>query len=955
MPKHLISFGLAILVVSALHAAPDLQWHSTDTEHFTFVYRAEHRWAADHLVGFAEEVYSDVTTFFESTPDRVDVVVYGESDLANGYYSPAPPQHIGLYVAQPTLPFLGARTESWLRSLLVHELTHFVHANYDRGLFHILGSVFGRSLSGLSLGLVPLWTTEGLAINAETMLGPGGRGRDPFFEMKYKAPIVEDRLFSLDQAGYDSHLAPAGRYYVAGYFIWDYLLDEYGEQYVVELMNSFSRFPFFGIWGPVRWTTGQRMKQIYEEITANLVRDYADAARREPAARFSPDTRADYYLPTATEQGLYLYRTRPDRTPAIVSYDPDSGFESALLEMRLTDHASWSVTRDGWTIAFATVAQDTTFPDERAVYSDIYLFDVESGRITQLTSGGGFHQPAISPDGSYLVAVQRSEGFQRLVRIDLVDGDDNHSPRALLEIDAVRFYAPSVSPDGNRVVVAANQQGRQQIMLVEAVDGEYRLVETLSEGAPYFPTFEDTDTILYGHDRGGTLSVYRQRLATSAVELVATDRIGAYSALRVEEDLVFATYTSDGYTLRNTTAARPDSDSPDDLPTEATQPIREIEAPAPVTGTPYTPIPWPTFWLPAVGLAGPGISASGLGGGLQVYGADLLQRNEWQVSAVYFPALTQIDHSAAWNTNYGPLALSLLSQSRYSALRLTENDTIHAKLFQNSLYVRYALMAQHRLGLSRTLAVGAGAAHSLGYLAEQQFGISELSSSVVDLDAHEIVVGADLSASRTPLSSLRASHAPGALRADLSVVTPLLAPGFRAEALLAQLAGSANVGIAASDHVVDIAPTVNYATDIGIASPLHLRGFEKRTDHTASSALRGRYRLSVDYHTPHILVDLPLASGVGITGFGFTVFAEATGGYEFVPAAATIDRQIGLGGEFTTVVTYWQKIPITLGVATRIDPGNPGSFSVFDDVAIYVRSDFLESLPVIPQYLLPQK
>jgi hypothetical protein len=958
--------ALALLfVVASFAGATDHGWLSAKTEHFTFIYRPEHQSAVDELAAFAEDVYDDVCRLFGSTPAHVPVVLYGETDLANGYYSPAPPQHVGLYLPQPTLPFLGARSESWLRGLLVHELTHFVQANFDRGLFHLTGTLFGRTLTGLSLGLVPLWHTEGLAINTETVFTAGGRGRDPFFEMTYKAPVVEDRLFSLFQAGYESHLAPRGRYYTAGYFIWDYLQREFGQEYVVDLSTAVARFPLFGIWGPIRRTTGSRMRDLYDTIEADLIRRYADDARIDPARRLTPEVRSDYYLPTQTSRGLHLYRIRPDRPPAVVILDPESGTERAVLTMRLTDEASWSVTADGSVIAFATPEIDYSFPDEPAIRSNLHILDTDSGQITPLTAGGGYHQPAISPDGSFLVAVRRDEGYQRLVRFELGDHetaevrerggapDDHPREISLVEGDRIRFYTPTVSPDGATIAVAANQRGLQQIMLVDAARGNYTLLPHPEGGVPYFPSFADDDTLLYGSDRGGALALYRHSLANDEVVRVATDPVGAFAGELVGDRLLVSVYTADGYAVRTAVVPEGGEHSAAAVPVSAPRPLEEIDPPPAVTGASYTSFPSPAFWLPMPGLAGPGFDPSGLGVGALVYGADYLSRHAWQTSLVYFPALAQLDYAIAWQTTYGRTGFSVAADSAYSVFDAGEGERVHAKVLSHGGTLTRTFVSRYRLGVSSALAGRVGLTHSLVYLSPQRFPVTGALTGDVPLELNRFVAGADIFAARTPLSSQRASVAPGGLRGSLSVAVPFDAPSFSPGSLLTAFEGSANLGVGRSDHVVSFAPRITFSTNPAFASPVDLRGFASRTVH-AGEDRRGSFGLDVDYRAPRLLVDLPLAPSVGITAFGFGLFAETTGVYDPAPATVVFDPAIGLGAELTTVFTYLAPLPVTLGVAFRVEPTDPGAFSLLRDVTIYVESDLIESIPRLPQYLVPE-
>ncbi len=940
MRSLLISVALIAAVATPL-VASDLHWHSHSTKHFTFIYRAPHQAAVDELVSFADEVYAEVTRFFGSDAGHVPAVVFGETDLATGYYSPAPPQHIGLLVVQPSLPWVGAGTESWLRLLLVHELTHYVQANYDRGFFRGLGTMFGRSLSGLFLGVTPRWTTEGLAVNTETIYTGGGRGRNPFFEMLYKAPVVEDELFSLWQAGYDSHLAPHGRHYVAGYFIWNYLLDEYGAEIVPELFATFARFPLLGIRGPIRRTTGDRMSTIYRRIAADLMARYERERREEIAPRISPRVRSNYYLPVETERGLFLYRTRPDAAPAIVRFDPKTGVEQPVLRMPLTDHASWSVTADGRTLVFATVRIDGTFPDEQAVYSNLAVCDVDTGRTFELTSRGGYYQPAISPDGAYLVAVERVGGYQRLVRFDFGADADDPTPRSLLELDEGRFYTPIVSPNGKRIAVVANQRGIQQILVLDPFDGSYTRLPQPPEGFPYYPTFADDEVLLYGHDAGGALALYRHDLSSGETRLLARDRIAAYAGAIVGDELVFGSYTSDGYTLRS------GSPAPGALVETITAPAPEALAPpAPVTGTRYRPFPAPTFWLPALGLAGPGLHASGLGAGATVVGSDILHRNAWAVSAVYFPALTQADYSVLWSTHYGRVSLQAGANAWYQVSPVGDDDLVHTRTLRHSASISHLQHAEYRLGVASTAAVELHASHFLGLASETPFAFGGAVAPEVAIGAHRINVETRLTTIRTPLSSRRAFHIPWQRSFMVGLSTPLEAPAFEPQALVARTHARLNVGLGSSDHVVSLAPAASYATTLATVEPFGLRGFGSQAEHPATGRLRGRYRLAVEYHTPHLLVDLPVLPSVGITGLGLSLFAEGIGGYDVLPARHSVNPTVGVGMELTAVITYWTALPFTLGVAARVQPERIEAFSFPDDLAVYLRADLVDLVPL---------
>lgn len=185
-------------------------WEILETEHFRFIFEPENEPEALEIITFAEEIYDQVTGFLEHKPDKIDVFLNGRYETANGLFSPVAP-HIELYITSPTNYFHGSKTEHWLKYLLTHELTHYVHLTSDEGFLNVLAAIFGSSMELPYTVFSHQWMSEGITTNLETLFTNGGRGRNPLFEIYYKAPIVEGTMFSFDQSHYTTMLPPYGR------------------------------------------------------------------------------------------------------------------------------------------------------------------------------------------------------------------------------------------------------------------------------------------------------------------------------------------------------------------------------------------------------------------------------------------------------------------------------------------------------------------------------------------------------------------------------------------------------------------------------------------------------------------------------------------------------------------------------------------------------------------------
>ncbi|TFG63336.1 MAG: hypothetical protein E4H36_05860, partial [Spirochaetales bacterium] len=587
----------------------------TETEHFLFIYEEKDTDAVRELVTFAENVYTRVTAYFGYHPERVYVIVNGRTDDANGSYSPMP-SRLELYISSPSAPLMGTRTANWLEILFTHEFTHWVHLTYGPGFYGSLARVFGE-LSTAPLGFhIPGWMTEGIAINIETMFTEGGRGRNPFFEIYYKAPVMEGNLFSLWQAAYGSIYPPRGRVWVAGYMIVHYMMETYGENVFAEINHEYAEFPLFGAWSAIHKITGKRMKDIFADMKLFYEDRFAACREIPDGRRITPPGYGNYYLPLAADKGLIAYRSTLKSPPALVLLDPATNGENKLLDVYLFDEYSYTADSAGNTVVFAASETDYASPAGRDSISDLYLFDTASGRVRRLTKGAHLRHPAMSPDGSALAAVQMTGSYSRLVLVDPESGV--LSP--LYEQDQASMFTPAFSPDGNRLAFVMNLRGMQDIYLLQPGPGAggpetagARPVTGTDYAGDYVPRWADNGTILFCSDRSGSLELYTVKTGgmeageqEEAVPLLQ-DPVAAMGGIMYGGDIIYSSYTSRGFTLKAKPFSR-GSTAPAGKP-----PAGGNETPPPVRAWKdiesvkrYIDFPRPVLWVPvpAVTYAG---------------------------------------------------------------------------------------------------------------------------------------------------------------------------------------------------------------------------------------------------------------------------------------------------------------------------------------------------------------
>ena len=938
---------LLALFMAAPASAQAARWEQAETEHFLFIYEPRDRASADELLDFCEEVYTQVTGFLGAYPAKVPCILRGRQDDANGV-TQSFPSRIDLYLAAPTDHFLGARTESWLRALLVHELTHFVHQSMDTGFFHALSRVFGQGVSSYSFEFLPLWMIEGPAVKAETLFTSGGRGRNPLFEILTSAPIEEGNLFSLAQAGYSSAFPPAGRKYAAGYALVDHLLAAYGEDAFTRIMAAYLAFPFFGPWAAIRKVTGKDAEAVFADMREALASKDAAVGPARGGSLVTPERIGDWTRPQATANGLYVYRRDPWSFPAIVRWDPATGTERVLLKVDLLDPFSFTATADGRTVYLSSLSTDRTRPAEEETIADLFSLDVGTDTARQLTRGAHIWHPAVSPDGSSLVAVQGSGSYTRLVSVDTGTG----AMRVLFSRAGANVYTPVFSPDGRKLAFVFNLRGFQDVYAADfdaLGEGSVPLEDprsavadvNVSAAAPvlgpdpfgeYFPAFLDDRQLLFCSDRSGRLALYRADLENGERALLQEDPVAAVSGTRDGDSLVYSSYGSRGWSLKESALSDLRATPIDTLAGSGAYPPAPGLTGGRMPAKPYIDWPTPFMWLPNLALSqvGPGAADFAAGAGAAVFGGSLLGSARWSADAEWLIGYDQPIAGISGSTFFGPLGIEASSRLDYRYAGYWVESLSSGLTFTFTLFDRSLLDSE------RSLSVSGGIAHSVELGAYAPFTFAEsLGAPAAAWDArfalHAGVKG------NWHLTGGRIDFAPTAgIDASLHATVALPVLSLAAPETRLNLFTALNLPSPFAHHAVKLGLKAAYNIDGRLArftgSDPMPRGFSvARFRSLPGGALAG-----LDYLAPIALLDQPLLFGWALTGAALGIHAEGIFDFGLAPAAFSPAPLVFLGGEVTVrLACGGLSIPLGIGLAAAVSTSAPSTFDPAADLRPY--------------------
>lgn len=572
MKKLMWGFVLCVLIFSGAWAdtAPKFSgWKQAETEHFTFVYEAASKEAAEAYAKIADEAWNKVAEVYSLPQDKITVYVTGRTNTINAYTYFAP-LSIGMFTTPFVIPDFTYR-DDWVKYVFTHELIHAANASFE-GRENVAASIFGSFFRNIDIQSINGWELEGLTTVLETELSDAGRGRSPYFELMYKAPAMEGCLLSYDEIGLEEE-PPSGQIYVYGYLMMRSLADRWGMNTLADIERN---RPLFGnLEDSVLEVTGQKAQDIWRDVKIALTKRYAQE-RSIPEGKIISPRDSSYYKPAVIlEDGTIIaLRNSGSSTdvvllnPALASgeaaFDLLKGADSEVKETVLFSAGvpdEYSVTADGSGKVYAVLPlqRGDRAPGLETEYQ-IFSWDKENG-LKQLTEGSSFFQPSVSRDGSTLVALEQKGLHMRLVRVDTATGEVT----PLLEDENYDFAMPSVSADGSRIALIRVGGGRGAIATLDmnkaagispALNASVLTVVANGDGLitdPSYPSWNADGTLTYCSNDRGRLEVYevRQNEAGSFVSApVVSDPVGALWTWKTDRGIYYGSYAGSGYVIK---------------------------------------------------------------------------------------------------------------------------------------------------------------------------------------------------------------------------------------------------------------------------------------------------------------------------------------------------------------------------------------------------------------------
>ncbi|MBQ6254395.1 MAG: hypothetical protein IJK05_07090 [Bacteroidales bacterium] len=517
------------------------RWSRMDTESFTIIYpsgedslaRVYGSWLEKAKVAVSWSSGMRIGEYYKS---RTPVTLHSFFPVPNASVTWAPKRMDIYTIPDPYSP----TPESWERLLAIHEGRHVSQMQAGAGgrnkvMRFFVGELFAGAVAGIYPGPTLL---EGDAVVAETALTESGRGRQASF-LSYMAPAFDSgdwRDYWRWSLGSEKYYTPD--HYRAGYMLISGMRVFFDDPLFTE--EYFSRVKGrggFNLLGKtVRQASGMSLKKSFREIEERYHAIWTEeAASRGP---FMPSERVSLtpwrhtsYSGTVADQNGVLWSVRSGltRPVSLVRMSP-SGEESRV---RSFGSRTGSLNLDS---AGGRIWWSETLPDVRwslAGTSRIrYIETSDPSRVRDLTRKGNYFNPAPSPDGKYVCAVEYpSQGGSRLV---VMDSGDGTVTRVIQAPDSLQFTEPAWV--GNRLFAAGLSRRGMGIYSVSPVKAllEPRPVE-MSTLRPY-----KDEGLTFVCDRTGVNEMYLLDVDSGVLRQVTETRYGISSpSFNIAADTLF--------------------------------------------------------------------------------------------------------------------------------------------------------------------------------------------------------------------------------------------------------------------------------------------------------------------------------------------------------------------------------------------------------------------------------
>jgi hypothetical protein len=525
-----------------------VKWRQIEHGGFKIIYPSNIEKDAQRMANTFARIYPTVGSSLGQQKTLIPVVLQNQGTTSNGFVQLAPKKS-QFYTISPQ----QFDSQDWLNNLAVHELRHVAQFSKITGT---TGFPFPEEIYFGYLGLsTPIWFLEGDAVSTETALTFAGRGRQPNWIMPFRTSILEGKNFSYSKSYFGSEKDVTAGYYQLGYLINSQLQKQYGVGIGDQLLSDINKRPLrlYPFSQSLKKITGKNTNQYYLETLKQLREDWQRQYEQTNAISFTSLNRqsqyaTNYHLPTQLPNGdILCIKQSKSETPRFVAISPQKK-EKVILKIGYQEQAWYSYANNK--IVWDERRDDPRY--KQRSYNVICVYDLQTGKLRQLTHKTRLFAPSISANGEKLIAVSIDlSNHHQLVTLDLTNGKVIDS---IINQTDDQLQTPALSADGSQVAwISVNEKGKS---LWLKSDGKISALISDTRQQISRPIFFN-DKIAFNAHYSGIDNIYEIDPVGREINALTASKYGAFnpSFATDSKTMLFNNYQLMGFEIAKTAIA----------------------------------------------------------------------------------------------------------------------------------------------------------------------------------------------------------------------------------------------------------------------------------------------------------------------------------------------------------------------------------------------------------------
>ena len=541
-----VSAGLKAQFYEYGQDAGRLRWYQFETPNYRVIFPKGIDSLAKSFAQRLESSYPHLGAALDHQHSQMPVIIHNESSFSNGVFVWAP-KRLEIF----TNPDPNGYNQDWLNQLALHEGRHAVQIDkLNQGFTRALSFVGGEQLQAAMAVFLPYWYLEGDAVDAETRLSKSGRGRQPSFEMKLKAQMLEsDRVYSFSKATMGSYRHYIPNHYELGYLMVRHGRRKYGDQFWIDFQNYAARRPY--LLNPTYFSMKKygikSRKQFYLDALGQYRKHWTRMdSERTHTPRLDWNSQKDrhytsYSFPHVISGSMLLtYKSGMDQIPEFV-FLGKKGEEKRVFQPGYL--SSGRISFSGSHVVWDEFIPDTRWSNRN--YSVIRTYEMATGKINTLGKRTRYYAPAVSKDGSRIAVIEQTE-FQQfnLVILDL----DGKVLQKVPSPDKLFIQHPCWMENDSALILVQSFGSKKSLVSYHPESGTWRVLFDAGNDDISYPVV-DEGQIYFSATFSGIDNIFCHVLQLNETFQVTSSRFGAFQP-QVSGDgtkLFYSRYTSNGY------------------------------------------------------------------------------------------------------------------------------------------------------------------------------------------------------------------------------------------------------------------------------------------------------------------------------------------------------------------------------------------------------------------------